>query len=66
MYSPADGSARRRERAVTNLFAKMNGDRIYVTRRNISARIVPIDVLRHSPIRMFIVIWKVKTRAAVM
>ena len=41
------GSARRQKRVTTNRFVKMNGDRTYVTRRDRSAPIVPIQCDYH-------------------
>lgn len=45
------GSARRQKRVTTNRFVKMNGDRTYVTRRDRSAPIVPIQCDYHGVLK---------------
>ena len=60
------GSARRQKRVATNRFVKMNGDRTYVTRRDRSAPIVPIQCDYHGvmKIRTNINCPNIKTRVA--
>ena len=60
------GSARRQKRVTTNRFVKMNGDRTYVTRRDRSAPIVPIQCDYHGvlKIRTNINCPNIKTRVA--